>query len=252
MARARIARPYLRRYAFPFLAAVACLTVEAVCDLQQPTIMARIIDEGVTPRDLAVVLRLGVWMLGVAGIGALGAIGRNIIASLVSFRFAARLRDDLFRRITSFSFDELDRFDTASLITRQTNDVTQVQGFVNGLMRILREPKGDWRVHTCTNYPVGGWEQNENEPGRSSRLNGQSREANLARLVESLPSQPTVDQITRILRNHAEPGPMCQHVDNNPAGYQTVMSYVIDPNNGDIYAAYHNPCKHKYVRYSLG
>jgi hypothetical protein len=123
---------------------------------------------------------------------------------------------------------------------------------VNGLMRILREPKGDWRVHTCTNYPVGGWEQNENEPGRSSRLNGQSREANLARLVESLPSQPTVDQIIRILRNHAEPGPICQHPGNNPAGYQTVMSYVIDPNNGDIYAAYHNPCKHKYVRYSLG
>ena len=137
MTRARIARPYLRRYALPFLAAVACLTVEAVCDLQQPTIMARIIDEGVASRDLAVVLRLGLSMLGVAGIGALGAIGRNVISSLVSFRFAARLRDDLFRRITSFSFDELERFDTASLITRQTNDVTQVQAFVNGVMRIF-------------------------------------------------------------------------------------------------------------------
>ena len=137
MARARIARPYLRRYAPAFLAALACLTVESVCDLQQPTIMARIIDEGVASRDLAVVLRLGLSMLGVAGIGALGAIGRNLIASLVSFRFAARLRDDLFRRITSFSFHELDRFDTASLITRQTNDVTQVQAFVNGLMRIF-------------------------------------------------------------------------------------------------------------------
>jgi len=137
MTRARIARPYLRRYALPFLAAVACLAVEAACDLQQPTIMARIIDEGVASRDLAVVLRLGLSMLGVAGVGALGAIGRNVIASLVSFRFAARLRDDLFRRITSFSFDELDRFDTASLITRQTNDVTQVQAFVNGLMRIF-------------------------------------------------------------------------------------------------------------------
>jgi ATP-binding cassette, subfamily B, multidrug efflux pump len=137
MTRTNIARPYLHRYALPFLAAVVCLSVEAVCDLQQPTIMARIVDEGVGSRDIAVVLRLGLSMLGVAGIGALGAIGRNIIASLVSFRFAARLRDDLFRRITSFSFDELDRFDTASLITRQTNDVTQVQAFVNGLMRIF-------------------------------------------------------------------------------------------------------------------
>ena len=137
MTRARIARPYLRRYALAFLSAVAFLSVEAVCDLLQPTIMARIIDEGVATRDLGIVLRLGRSMLGVAGIGAIGAVGRNIIASLVSFRFAARLRADLFRRIISFSFGELDRFDTASLITRQTNDVTQVQAFVNGLMRIF-------------------------------------------------------------------------------------------------------------------
>jgi ATP-binding cassette subfamily B multidrug efflux pump len=137
MARARIARPYVKCYALPFLAALACLSVEAVCDLLQPTIMARIIDEGVAAHDLAIVARLGLRMLAVAGIGALGAIGRNVIAGLVSFRFAARLRADLFHRITSFSFAELDRFDTASLITRQTNDVTQVQAFVNGLMRIL-------------------------------------------------------------------------------------------------------------------
>jgi ATP-binding cassette, subfamily B, multidrug efflux pump len=137
MARERIARPYLKRYALPFLAAVACLSVEAICDLLQPTIMARIIDEGVAGHDIGIVARLGLRMLGVAGIGAIGAIGRNVIASLVSFRFAARLRADLFRKITSFSFGELDRFNTASLITRQTNDVSQVQAFVNGLMRIL-------------------------------------------------------------------------------------------------------------------
>ncbi len=137
MARAKIARPYLRRYALPFLSAVLFLSVEAVCDLLQPTIMARIIDQGVAAHDIGIVVRLGLSMLGVAGIGTIGAVGRNIIASLVSYRFAARLRADLFRRITSFSFGELERFDTASLITRQTNDVTQVQGFVNGLMRIF-------------------------------------------------------------------------------------------------------------------
>jgi len=137
MARAHIARPYVKRYALPFLAALAFLSVEAVCDLLQPTIMARIIDEGGAARDLAIVARLGLRMLAVAGIGAIGAIGRNVIASLVSYRFAARLRSELFGRVTSFSFAELDRFDTSSLITRQTNDVTQVQGFVNGLMRIM-------------------------------------------------------------------------------------------------------------------
>src|SRR5512136_2726940 len=102
MPRPRTAGPYIRRYALPFLSAVVFLSVEAVCDLQQPTIMASIIDTGVASHDLGIVLRLGLTMLGVAGIGAIGAIGRNIIASLVSFRFAARLRADLFHHITTF------------------------------------------------------------------------------------------------------------------------------------------------------
>jgi ATP-binding cassette, subfamily B, multidrug efflux pump len=133
----RIARPYIRAHAAPFLAAVACLSVESVCDLLQPTVMARIVDTGVASHDLSIVIRLGLLMLAIAAVGAAGATGRNIIASLVSFRFAAELRADLYHRITSFSFQELDTFDRASLITRQTNDVTQVQGFVNGMMRIF-------------------------------------------------------------------------------------------------------------------
>lgn len=132
-----LAGPYIRLYIWPFLAALACLSVESVCDLLQPTIMARIVDTGVAARDIAIVLRLGLVMLSVAAVGMAGATGRNIISSIVSYRFGAKLRADLFRRITSYSFSELDEFDTASLITRQTNDVTQVQAFVNGVMRIF-------------------------------------------------------------------------------------------------------------------
>ena len=127
----------MRKYLWPFLAALACLSLESVCDLLQPTIMARIVDTGVAARDIAVVVRLGLLMLGVAAVGAGGATGRNILSSIVSYRFGAQLRADLFRRVTSWSFQELDAFDTASLITRQTNDVTQVQAFVNGVMRIF-------------------------------------------------------------------------------------------------------------------
>jgi ATP-binding cassette, subfamily B, multidrug efflux pump len=132
-----IAGPYVRKYALPFLAALAFLSVEAVADLMQPTVMARIVDTGVASRDMAAVLRLGLVMLGIAAAGAAGATGRNVIASLVSYRFAAQLRADLFRRILSFSFRELDSFETASLVTRQTNDITNVQQFVNGMMRIF-------------------------------------------------------------------------------------------------------------------
>ncbi|MGA2642859.1 MAG: ABC transporter permease, partial [Spirochaetia bacterium] len=135
--RTSLAGPYVRRYLWPFLAAVACLSVESVCDLLQPTIMARIVDSGVAARDLAIVIRWGLVMLCVAALGAAGATGRNLIASTVSYRFGARLREDLFHRVTSFSFTEMGSFDAASLITRQTNDVTQVQTFINGVMRFF-------------------------------------------------------------------------------------------------------------------
>jgi ATP-binding cassette, subfamily B, multidrug efflux pump len=134
---ASLAAPYFRAHLWPFLAALACLSVESVCDLLQPTIMSHIVDNGVAARDIALVLHFGLQMLGVAGIGALGAAGRNIISSTVSYRFGAQLRADLFQRVTSFSFQELDSFDTASLITRQTNDITQVQTFVQGVMRFF-------------------------------------------------------------------------------------------------------------------
>jgi len=99
--------------------------------------IAALIARGVAARNIALVLHFGLQMLAVAGIGALGAAGRNIISSIVSYRFGAQLRADLFQRVTSFSFQELDSFDTASLITRQTNDITQVQTFVQGVMRFF-------------------------------------------------------------------------------------------------------------------
>jgi ATP-binding cassette subfamily B multidrug efflux pump len=128
---------YLRKYWKPFSAAVACLTVEALCDLLQPTIMSRIIDVGVASRNIHYVFKAGALMLGVTVLGALGAVGRNFLASHVSQRFGRDLRLDLYRKIQGFSFANIDQFETASLITRLTNDVTQVQNFVNGIMRIF-------------------------------------------------------------------------------------------------------------------
>ncbi|MDA8424900.1 MAG: ABC transporter ATP-binding protein [Treponema sp.] len=130
-------RPYVRIYARPFLLAVLFLSAEAACDLLQPTIMAKVIDSGVARRDLHTVLALGGLMLLVTLLGALAASGRNIISSRVSQSFGADLRGALYAKVQSFSFDDLDRFDAASVVTRLTNDVTQVQAFVNGTMRIF-------------------------------------------------------------------------------------------------------------------
>lgn len=133
----RFLNKYINRYWKIFCAAVSCLMVEALCDLMQPTIMSKIVDVGVAGKDMNYVLRMGGVMLLITALGAAGAVSRNILATNVSQRFGRDLRSDLFRKVQTFSFDNIDKFEGASLVTRLTNDVTQVQNFANGLMRIF-------------------------------------------------------------------------------------------------------------------
>ena len=128
---------YVHKYWKLFCIAVACLTVEAGCDLMQPTIMSKIIDVGVAGKNMDYILKMGGVMLFVTLVGATSAVSRNIISSNVSQKFGTELRYDLFEKIQNLSFENIDKFDGASLVTRLTNDVTQVQNFVNGLMRIF-------------------------------------------------------------------------------------------------------------------
>ncbi|MEH7548110.1 ABC transporter ATP-binding protein [Neobacillus vireti] len=128
---------YVQKYWKSFSIAVLFLTFEAISDLMQPTIMAKIIDQGVVNRDIHYVLKMGGVMLLITAFGAISASARSVIASIVSQNFGTELRSDLFKKIQTLSFKNLDKFNRASLITRLTNDVTQVQVFVNGLMRIF-------------------------------------------------------------------------------------------------------------------
>lgn len=117
------------------------VALEAVCDLLQPTIMASIIDIGVANRDLDYVLQQGGIMLLVTAAGALAATARNIISSTVSQRMGTELRSQVYEKIQTLPFTMVDKFDRAALITRLTNDVTQIQSLVNGMMRIsLKAP----------------------------------------------------------------------------------------------------------------
>ncbi|WP_225446141.1 ABC transporter ATP-binding protein [Paenibacillus rhizovicinus] len=130
-------KPYFRRFGKPFAVAILFLMFEALCDLLQPTLMSRIIDVGVQNKDLDYVIRFGGYMLLVTAFGAVAASLRNVISSHVSLNFGTRLRSDLFRQVQTLSFGNIDKFDRASLVTRLTNDVTQMQNFTNGLMRIF-------------------------------------------------------------------------------------------------------------------
>ncbi len=120
-----------------FLTAVSCVFFEAVCDLLQPAIMSRIIDNGIKNSRVDSVLKLGVLMLIITICGAGFAATRNILASKVSQRFGADLRYDVFSKIMNFSEESVDKIESGSLITRMTNDTNQIMQFVNGMMRIF-------------------------------------------------------------------------------------------------------------------
>lgn len=133
----RLIASLIRRHLGLFCAGIFFLTVEAVCDLLQPAMMSHIVDEGVKRQDTRAVLLYGAAMLSIAAVGAFGAIMRNILSSRTSQQVGKELRSMLYRKIQGFSFANIDRLQPAALITRLTNDVTQIQHFVNGTMRIL-------------------------------------------------------------------------------------------------------------------
>jgi ATP-binding cassette subfamily B protein len=128
---------YVRRHLGIFLLGVFFLTLETLAELLQPTFMARIVDRGVKDLDIAAILRYGAIMLGITAVGAVGAVMRNIYASRTSQQIGRELRGDMYKKTQSLSHENIDRLQTSSIITRITNDVTQIQTFVNGLMRIM-------------------------------------------------------------------------------------------------------------------
>ena len=128
---------YFQKYKVPFLVAVFCVAFEAICDLLGPTLMANIINTGIDQRLLSKVYYWGTLMLILTAVGACFAVTRNILASKVSQLVGKDLRYDLFERIVYFSEQSTDKIESGSLITRMTNDTSQVVQFVNGIMRIF-------------------------------------------------------------------------------------------------------------------
>ena len=128
---------YIRRHLSLFLTAIFFLAVEAAADLLQPAMMERVVDDGVKAADVGQILRYGAVMVAIAAVGAMGAVLRNIYASRTSQTISREIRSDLYRKVQSLSLENIDHLQPASIITRITNDVTQVQEFVNGCMRIM-------------------------------------------------------------------------------------------------------------------
>ena len=128
---------FLRSYRLWVILAPLMMTIEVAMDLLQPLLIERIIDEGVAQSDLDVVRQTGLLMIGVALAGMIGGVLCGIFAIRAAQGFGADLRGSLFRKVQDLSFGNLDRLETGGLITRLTNDVTQLTDTVGMLLRVM-------------------------------------------------------------------------------------------------------------------
>ena len=115
--------------------------LEAVLELLNPILVAKIIDEGVSTESLQVIIKFGVILFVVNVLGFCFAVIGQKCASLTSTKISASMREDVFKKVSTFSHAELDKFGTASLVNRLTNDINQIENAIGVFMRtILRVP----------------------------------------------------------------------------------------------------------------
>lgn len=132
---------YLKKYSLFFILAPLFMLGEVSMDLLQPRLMATIVDDGVLGLsnggvgDLSLVIYTGVRMVGLVLFGCFCGVMSGVFANLCSQNYGNDIRKDAFRKVMSFSFEQTDRFSTGSLITRVTNDITQVQNLVSQCIR---------------------------------------------------------------------------------------------------------------------
>lgn len=113
------------------------MLIEASAELIMPKLMTLLINNGVATQNSNYILRMGATMVFIAIIGIIGGVGCLIAASIVSQRAGTDLRKSIFVKIQNFSFHNIDTFQTPSLITRLTNDITQIQMVILMSLRML-------------------------------------------------------------------------------------------------------------------
>ena len=128
---------YLKRYAGWMLLAFALLFGQAMAELALPDYMSSLVSQGVAVGDMGYVLQKGAIMLLIALASAVCAILVGLLAARIGSGVARDLRGQVFDKVTSFSNPEFDRFSVSSLITRSTNDITQIQMFCTVMIRLV-------------------------------------------------------------------------------------------------------------------
>lgn len=131
----------LKKYWFFGLIAPFFMFGEVMMDLIQPNMMKIIVDDGVLGLnnsgvgDLKLIITVGIAMVGVVIIGGISGVLSGVFANLFSQNWGNEIRKSCFKRVMEFSFEQTDKFSTGSLVTRITNDVTQVQNLATQVVR---------------------------------------------------------------------------------------------------------------------
>jgi ABC-type multidrug transport system, ATPase and permease components len=128
---------FLKPYTLPIIGVLVLVLFQAMSDLYLPTLMADIVDTGIVKGDTTYIWHTGGWMLLVTIGGVICAIIASLLSSQVSIGFGQLIRGKIFSHVERFSLHEFDKISTASMITRTTNDTTQVQNVTLIIMRMM-------------------------------------------------------------------------------------------------------------------
>lgn len=127
----------LKPYRLPIALVLVLIFIQTLSELYLPTLMADIVDVGIVHGDTSYILKIGGYMLLVAAFGVVCSIAAGFLSSKVSVGFGRRLRGKIFAHVERFSLQEFDKIGTASLITRTTNDINQVQQVLTMMLRMM-------------------------------------------------------------------------------------------------------------------
>lgn len=128
---------YMSDYIGMLVGALALLVIQAICDLSLPNYMSDIVDTGVLGGNVNYIVQTGIKMVLITLLSAACSIVVGYFAARIAANTARDIRADIFKRVLTFSNPELDKFSPASLITRTTNDITQIQLLIVMLVRML-------------------------------------------------------------------------------------------------------------------
>ena len=126
---------YMKKYWYIAILGPLFMVLEVLMDMVLTNYMAKMVDNGIMTGNLDNVIKYGLMMLLIVLVGVIGGILSGAFTNIASFKFSNDLRKDVFKKIMELSYNQTDDFNTGSLVTRVTNDITQVQNMISQALR---------------------------------------------------------------------------------------------------------------------